>query len=578
MKTNSINNHILGCIFFLFVSAAWSSQLDARLLLLSQEKVSNGENQVSVTVLDENTNVVVATHDLGVTGRDYEPVTLVDESGTVAYISLPGVGRDPWQLIVYSIENASVITRIPLARPNHSKEQFKTHHIFESDDGRRLFVVGPGKKKDWRLDVYSKPDYELRGSTELPRGVVDAQQVAGGYVAVLTSGELGKREQLIAVDTYSHEIAREYLFAKRSTVQLVRTESMHEVAVLVASRIYIHSDGFNRDVYGDIVFLHRFNLSSGVETGREQLGFDPTPVFFDDRNEFGYFATRRTWADQGVTLWKVNRGRAEVAAESRILESPAAVFVDESSAHAVVFYRSRALIFDLSTGELSHHMRLPFSSMSGFLNQDGSRLFFKELQGSEVGLLDINSRKVLADVSTGRTSKKVAQYSVSVAAAVLMAAYLPTTALIYPLAQTHMITDADESSLYVVNYSTGDVTILNAETLERHSEIQISKPIALWRDKQSAYILVVAEEEIMLIDSGTNEIRLHHEEGAFVGIDETNKKAYFVNQNGLVVIDAFSGVASDAIPGLSQVFQVHSSTGKMATLNYWNLWGQSKNQ
>jgi len=372
---------------------------------------------------------------------------------------------------------------------------------------------------------------------------------------------------LLVIDIDKQAVLNTHEFERDTKLRLIPSNNPEQFILLASRNIPIERDEKTRKaIYADIVYLNTFDTHSGQQINRIKLGYNPTLVNLDERNESGYFPTRRSISKKGLTLWSIREGIVKKVMDTNLHYSPTTTFVREDLGVATILCGRRAVIMNLKTQTVSHDIKLPIDAVSGFMSDDGVLVFFREQKGSEIGVMDTTKGDVIGDSPTGSQGKKFAQALLSIAG-VAIGAHTGFYYIAIPVAtETTMMTDKQENYLYVINYSTGDVTIFNARSFVRLKTIPFPGVAALARYDGSPYMFVLSFGGLALIDSASNEVFRRYQQGRFAGINEEVGNAYFSDVEGLKIIDIATGDILHVVSELANVYLVVSSPAKFQTL------------
>ena len=115
------------------------------------------------------------------------------------------------------------------------------------------------------------------------------------------------------------------------------------------------------------------------------------------------------------------------------------------------------IVLDLEKPKEYIKQKSPFDIRSGFFTEDNSKIFIIEGVGSDVALLDFETKSTIARTSTGRVGVKIAKIF---ATTTLLGLYNGYYSFFYDHSDFFK-TDDEEKKLFVINEKTNDVTILN---------------------------------------------------------------------------------------------------------------------
>lgn len=522
---------------------------------------SGGFNKtdLSLSFLDPVSLEVLSTTELGKFSGFSIATGFGDKEGDFFQVILPPAkGRQPAQLAVFSMESRQEVARLPIGDLHAQKAAGEAGFIELSEDQSTLYILGREKKK-WRLDVYERPSHRKISSLDLPKTLASALLLPNGKIALSVKTK-NSHQELQLLNTTTGALVAAHEFPRFSELRLIPGDNQKDLVVLATRNVPIDRDpGDLKVIHGDVVDLHRLNVENGEKSEPLKLGYEPTPVNLDEANQFGYFATRQTLSEKGISLWKVDQGQVELLIETDIQANPEFTMVSEKNGVAVVYCGYSAVILDLAGKSLRHAVELPIEALSGFLNSTGQLAYFRETKGSEVGLLDLLDGKVIDAVPTGDKGTKFLQAMSTVAGVAMAGITGYGFFIIRPGTETAMLTDTNEKNLYVINSRTGDVTVLNAASLARIKVLKVTGPMLLSHYEDSPFVYALGWGEVALIDPVTNEIVRNHTNGGFVGANKDKGRIFFSTEHGLQQIDIRTGNVVKTVTSLTQVYSVVDS-------------------
>lgn len=532
-------------------------------IAFSKEKSSLTKHTDSLSFLDPQTHSVIQTTVLGEMSNLNRASGFADDEEEFFYVLLPSAKRKPWHIVVFSIQDHKEIARLEIGKSNHVNPEFENHIFRFSADSKQLFVIGPDKKKKWRLDVYDKPSHELNWSAELPKGVSGAIVLPTGHLAITTSKQLGGKDSFTVFDVENRKTLVTHEFERGTNLRVLPSSSVDRFILLSTIKTPVgRVKDTNQFIYSDAVSLYTMDAHTGGQIEKVKLGYEPTLVYLDEENDYGYFSTRRSIKGKGLTLWRIKDGEVELVLETDLHYNPSVTFVKESQGLATLLCEKRAVTFRLEDKSLMHDYKLPITAVSGFMSDNGELIYFREEKGSAIGVLDVAKGELIGSSPTGNRGEKFARVLANVAT-VAIGAYTGIYGIMLPIAtETSMMTDKNEESLYVINHVTKDVTIFKTAGLERLDTVSVSSAFAVAHYESSQYIYALGFGEITLIDPQTNKVFKNYEDGAFAGINEVLGNAYYSDEDGLKIIAIATGEVTDVVAKPENIYLVIGSSKK----------------
>lgn len=425
----------------------WLDAAGERLVVVSREGLLKQKGPEQVTVVDLAERRVVATHALGWGGH----LLIRQKTGRVGYVTHLGVAdkkkRQPAQIARIDALSGALTARVELA-------EAPTTLVLSSDEAE-LAVVFAGQagasaaqRRPGRLEVLDAATLAPRGSVTLP----------GPATGVFWDPD---RTRLYALDAGIDD--------KRPGVAL-------------PGRVYV-LDPKGPALLADL-----------------ELGVGPGPLSWDDERDVFYVLTRPHEAKDAEASLQIVRG-AEIVHEIGLPKTPTGVFPNADRSRFYVLEDKGITVVDGALETIEARWALPDTPTGLLLNEAAGRAYASFGGSSKVAALDLATGRVLAEVTTGRTGKKVGLFAAAVLGTALSASpYAMAQVVTYPSPATSGQLSPDGSLAFFFNTQTGDYTVVDVAS-GRIVDHLAGGGLSFLRDGKTAF--VAQATDVLLWDTAS---------------------------------------------------------------------------
>lgn len=543
-------------LLVLLLASFTSVQADS-IAVYSNTPASWPKDQITLSFLDAESHAVLHSAELGTITNHNLLFGIYGPDKNFFYSVAPGARSKESELVVFATDSFTEVIRLPLGKLRHFTFNGGLGFVRVTSDGNYLVVLRKAKKS-WLLEAYARPAHTLVASTELSKKLDDGLLLPNGTYAA-TYPVRNKERELLLVSAESGTALASHRFAPHTELRLEFSTTADSLLVFAARQVAIEKRQRSHElVYGDVVYLHQVDIETGGKSTGTKLGYEATPLFRAENNQFDYFGARGSLKDEGLVVWRVDGSNVEKTVETDYLISPQYALVSEPANRAVFFHKEKTIFVDLANGTVVAEDHLGIHPTSATLNASGTLAYLKQDLTSKVAVVDLQRDQAVEVSRAGSMMKKIGYGSAAVAIAVSVASISGGYAPMFypPPPDTSMQSDIQERFLYVLNNQTDDVTVLDARSLKREKLIRVKNPLMLARQHNGDSIWAFGKDEIVLINPDDNKEELRFSEGVFAGFAAQLGRAYFANESGLRVVDTSNGQITHTVESLPEAYLV----------------------
>ena len=384
--------------------------------------------------------------------------TTFSPSGKYLAISLITKGKKDDEVIIYNASDLTEISKIKikkLALNNVGIYRFEPHLYFTGDEKSVLLISKKGKVLT--LNSFAVDSAKSNYSVALSRKIK--------ILDVISKNNRIITGQLLTLTRYKELQVYDMLTGKL-IVNLTDDKLSSRYAI---NGDHLLVDYKQRSAQAVAPYeLRIIDLITGTTLTEKTLG-RKAPAYakkINPKDDF-YFVSHVSAGTDGLKLFKVKGDKIhELASIDAGRIKPQKLFYDKTQQHFYVLGKNNSTFFDLSVAQQFGHINNPFDIATGFFSMDGQRVYLREGKGSEVGVFDFASRKMVKESNTGRKSVKFGKFFAQALAATAGAYYTGYFSVTIYKYDTAMLVDGNDKNLYAINPKTNDVTIFDAKTLE----------------------------------------------------------------------------------------------------------------
>jgi DNA-binding beta-propeller fold protein YncE len=375
--------------------------------------------------------------------------------------------KGPARLVVLDAVDARLVATTNL--------DFGTSSALASEDGGSGFVLFNGKKGE-------SPPSLLRIATAT--GAVAARRTFTTTLPttlVLAAGE----QRLVAV--WAGEAGNAAAKRRPGRVELLDAATLETVATLDLpgpaggvfwtpdrGLVYALDPGIDSKAAPQALPAHVYVIDapSGALVADLEVGVGPGPLSWDPQREHFYLLTRpRKTPGAGASL-QVVKG-AEITHELTLPRPPLGVVPAPDRSRFYVLEERGISVVDGALEQVLETVPLPKQPAAMLFAEPPTRAYVLHGEAAKVSAVDLESRKVLAEITTGRTGKKVALFAAAVGAGVLGGMqstmlfgnpYVMPQVVTIPNPQVVGFVAPDGKSAYLYNSQTNDYTVVDTAT------------------------------------------------------------------------------------------------------------------
>lgn len=203
-----------------------------------------------------------------------------------------------------------------------------------------------------------------------------------------------------------------------------------------------------------------------------ELGIGPGPLGWDDERGVFYVLVRPKKAkDAGASLLVV--GGEAIEREFELPARPTAVVPNPDRSRFYVLEEKGVTVVDAANGEVVTRLSLSDTPTGVLPVEEKNRVFVGFAGSSKVASIDLGTRQLLAQHTTGRTGKKVGLFAAAVLGTALSQVnsymltgnqYAMAQVVTYPSPETSGVLSPDRKLGFFYNSQTGDYTVIDVET------------------------------------------------------------------------------------------------------------------
>jgi hypothetical protein len=384
--------------------------------------------------------------------------TTFSPSGKYLAISLITKGKKDDEVVIYNASDLTEISTIKikkLALNNITIYRFEPHVYFTDDEKSVLLISKKGKVLTLNsYDTYSaQTNYKVALSRKIKILDVISENnriITGSLLTLTRYKELQVYDMLtgkLIVNLTDNKFSSRYAIDGDHLLIDFKQRSSQAVSPYE---------------------LRIVDLITGTTLTEKTLG-KKAPAYANKINpeDAFYFVSHVSGGTDGLKLFRVEGGKLlELASIDAGRIKPKKLFYDKTQQHFYVLGKNNSTFFDLSVDQQFGYINNPFDIATGFFSIDGQRVYLREGKGSEVGVFDFTSRKMIKESNTGRKSVKFGKFFAQALVATAGAYYTGYFSVTIYKYDTAMLVDGNDKNLYAINPKTNDVTIFDAKTLE----------------------------------------------------------------------------------------------------------------
>ena len=275
---------------------------------------------------------------------------------------------------------------------------------------------------------------------------------------------------------------------------------------------------------------------------------------------FSYVSYRK---GNKIETQRVYQDHAEKIAELDSRLRLRKVFADGKGKFLYVSNKQMVLFNKNKKNENITAIESPFDINSAIFSQDSKQIYILEGFGSEVAILDFNSKKLTARTSTGRVGVKIAKIFAATTTFGLYNGYYS-----FLLDQSYLMAiDRKYKTLYVANDKTNDVTILNATDFSKKNIVATGNDtLSVFRLNKKYFpqakdgnIIVLSLNKISYFNSeNTNQPYNQFEFREIVAIDSEENFIFVKKKKNIAVYQLSTGQFIALLPNTNNAHDFYS--------------------
>lgn len=428
-----------------WVEGVWAADDGTRLTVLTQVGIFSAKEPANLTVLDLERLQVLGQHEVSF-NLQLEATADDGKSGFLVFKGGKAKKRRPASpptLVGWNAESATISGSVPLdSLPDSIHLLAGVNRVVLAYHGEPARV--PAKRSPGRIEVFDSVSLTRQRIIPLPGPVVD-----------------------VIADN------RSVLFALDLGTDRKKPEET------LASRVYV-------------VDPRRDGLLADLE-----VGVGASRLSWDEQREVFYFITHPRKAEGAAATLQMIRGDA-VAARIELAAAPYGVVPAPDRSRYYVLEANGISVVDKDLSTVEHRIPLREQPTTLLFLDPPTRAFVSFLDSSQVSVVDLAQCKVLADITTGRTGKKL----VLAAAEVLSPTFGPGPYTV-PDPKTLGLLSPDGTLAFLSNTQTMDQTVVDTESLAVLDKFPGSRPTIVLDGKA---LVAIKVKDMVLYDLETRTV------------------------------------------------------------------------
>ena len=450
-------------IFLISTLLLFINQLSAKIYYgLGSEKLKKNMYEFTIKQLDSEAGFsAINSQKIGI-GRSAQE--FFSPSGQYLVVYLINKKKVPSEMVIYSTDGFNEVMRVKV---DHFATVLLWQYlapIFSEDESVIALQVAKGKKQNF-INAYNLKSGNLLYSIEfVKKGQLLGQSQSKNTFYVGGKGGVKGYAGLYVYNITDGALLKTYKEKKR--YYLYRSD--------LASDFFVEKLS-DRSIHQYTVFS--LDPDTGERVYKQKLG-DTNPVFNKVNSDDNFFyMAHKSGSPKKVNVSKFENNELELLVSTDGELKPFHLTASHDGRKFIVASKSNMRLLDRDEPNQIFKMNAPFDVATGFFSNDDSLVYLREGTGSEVGIVDFTSRKLIGDSGTGRASVKFGQFMATVALAAATGGISGGSyiGIAYSRSDTAMLLSRDQQKLYVVNAKTNDVTIFNAKNLSGKKGVATGK-------------------------------------------------------------------------------------------------------
>lgn len=273
-----------------------------------------------------------------------------------------------------------------------------------------------------------------------------------------------------------------------------------------------------------------------------EVGVGPGPLSWDPQKEVFYLLTRpRKAKDAAASIQVLDRDR--IVKELELPRRPLSVVPAPDRSRFYVLEDAGITIVDGEISGIEGRIPLTRPAANLILLDPPVRGYVLHPDSGVVSAIDLQSRHVLAEVTTGRTGVKVGKWMAAVAATtlggmqaqMLYGNYALGQVVTVPAAQTGAFVAPDGKTIYVHNSQTNDLTQIDTETQKVLGMFGAGSHLETVLDGK--YLAAPKPGELVLVDLAARQPLPQIEVPGMTTLCPDGRHAYSLGMRGLGIVD-----------------------------------------
>ncbi len=221
--------------------------------------------------------------------------------------------------------------------------------------------------------------------------------------------------------------------------------------------------------------------------------------------------------------------------------NPLSLATNEKNHLLMVIGTNKLAIIDTTKNQMKSVINIPFDPLWGFINHDGNTAYIQENNGSEVANFDLINGQFIQQSNAGRI---MAQSVVNLRKYALVgfagiAGGITEMLFSRLVSQKNMILDNQQKHLFVINNTTNDLSVFDAQTLKKKYSRGTGKGTNFISQgpKENSPILIVGKKFVSVVDHQLERPAIRFKKAKVVGLDWHNDILFMVMNKNLHIYD-----------------------------------------
>ncbi|MCF6300055.1 MAG: hypothetical protein L3J52_02890 [Proteobacteria bacterium] len=391
--------------------------------------------------------------------------------------------------------------------------------ILISDDDSKLIVVSKGAK-NLEINIY-----DLNSSEEL------------------FNRKLGVYGHHISRSIDNKFIIFESQSSKKRLFTVIDIKSLKTSALVNLGQSPITTHVFNNSLFvstqrspkrNKYYSLSKIDFKNNKKTKYKTHSLTPFVFVHDAHQNQLYVAGKNTKKKKDLFVMTFDKDLSFEVKNFAKKVKPIKSKINKNNTKLMIIGENKLATVDIKKNMLQSYIRIPFDPLNGFMNTKGTIAYVQEDKGSQVGNFDLVSGKLIEQSNAGRFFNQVI-----VNTRRFVISGLTQYFFMRQNSQKNIMLDNLEKNLFVINATTNDLSIFDAQSLKKQLAIGTGFKtyfMSQGPNKKSPF-LIVGKNRISLFDSQLNNEVLKLPEATMKGLDNDKDLLFYTLGNTLHVYD-----------------------------------------